>query len=161
KENIMDNEVLRKELINLLKEEQAHVGIENAIRGVKHNLINKRPGNEEHTLWELFEHMRITQEDILRYTLDTSWKSPSWPDEYWPKPTDEATQEKWDKSVRGFYKDFQEVIKLVENISIDLTSQIPGGEGRTYLREILLIADHNAYHLAQIILTRKLLGDWK
>jgi hypothetical protein len=104
--------------------------------------------------------MRIAQEDILRYTLDSSWKSPGWPDGYWPPPDERVTDEKWKASVAGFFSDREELVNLVKNSSLDLTAEIPHGEGRTYLREVLLVADHNAYHLGQIVQTRKALGDW-
>jgi hypothetical protein len=104
--------------------------------------------------------MRIAQEDILRYTLDASWVSPDFPEGYWPKETDEVTEEAWEASVAAFFADLEAVIRLVGDQNLDLTSEIPHGEGRTYLREILLVADHNAYHLGQIAQTRKALGDW-
>jgi hypothetical protein len=109
------------------------------------------------------EHMRIAQEDILRYTLDAAWQSPEWPGGYWPPPApaDRITDEMWEASVKAFFSDLEEVIKLVSDPDIDLTASIPHGDGKTYLREVLLVADHNAYHLGQIVQTRKLLGDWK
>ena len=104
--------------------------------------------------------MRIAQEDILRYTLDKTWKSPPFPSGYWPSNNDNLTDEIWEKSVSDFFNDLNEVIELVGNSSIELTSQIPHGEGRTYLREILLVADHNVYHVGQIVQIRKILGNW-
>ncbi|MGE5680133.1 MAG: DinB family protein [Bacillota bacterium] len=156
----MQEDVLREALISLLKDENAHANIESALKDITPDIINKHAGKNTHTIWQLLEHMRITQEDIIRYTIDTSWKSPQWPEGYWPKDEDNATKEQWDHSVKRFFKDLDETVELIKNVNIDLTSQIPGGEGRTYLREILLIADHNSYHISQIILTRKLLGSW-
>ena len=105
--------------------------------------------------------MRLAQEDILRYTLDASWTSPPFPEGYWPKAAETVTEEMWAASVAAFFADLEETIKLTQDSSVDLTAEIPHGEGRhTYLREILLIADHNAYHLGQRVQTRKALGDW-
>jgi hypothetical protein len=104
--------------------------------------------------------MRLAQEDILRYTLDSAWESPPWPDSYWPAGVETVTDEMWQDSVEKFSSDLKEVAALVCDSSIDLTSEIPHGEGRTYLRQVMLVADHNAYHLGQIVQLRKLLGDW-
>ena len=104
--------------------------------------------------------MRLAQEDILRYTLDPDWVSPTFPEGYWPVDSNPVTQSDWDNSVANFLRDLGDVIKIVEDESIDLTAQIPHTEGHTYLREILLVADHNAYHLGQIAQIRKELGDW-
>ena len=103
--------------------------------------------------------MRLAQEDILRYTLDPAWKSPAWPEGYWPAQPDPRDDE-WNASVSVFEADLQHVVALTRDASRDLTAAIPHGEGRTYLRQILLVADHNAYHLGQIVQTRKLLGAW-
>ena len=97
--------------------------------------------------------MRLAQEDILRYTLDPSWESPEWPDGFWPSDSDKMTEEVLKNSVSGFFRDLDELIAIVKNPEFDLTSQIPHGEGHTYLREILLVADHNAYHLGKIVRT--------
>jgi CheY-like chemotaxis protein len=96
----------------------------------------------------------------LRATLDASWQSPVWPDGYWPAPPDKLTEDMWSASVTGFFADLDEVMTLVQNPDLELNAQIPHGEGRTYLREVLLVTDHNAYHLGQIVQTRKLLGNW-
>jgi uncharacterized damage-inducible protein DinB len=156
----MKDAVLRKNLIELLRGGQAHITAKSALNGIKPNLRNVRPAAGLHSVWEELEHIRIAQEDILRYTLDASWKSPDWPDGYWPTDTGSLTEEIWSASVSDFFSDLEEVIALVQNSNLDLTVQIPHGEGRTYLREVLLVADHNAYHLGQIVQTRKLLGDW-
>jgi hypothetical protein len=112
-------------------------------------------------VYEELEHMRLAQEDILRYSLDASWRSPKWPEGYWPKPGEAATDASWKRALDGFQRDLEEVCDLARDTSRDLTAEIPHGEGRTYLRQVLLIADHNAYHTAHIVAVRKLLGDWK
>ena len=156
----MNVSILRNNLIELLRGGHAHVTLEQALDGINPALRNTRPADGLHSVWDELEHMRLAQEDILRYTLDASWTSPPFPDGYWPKETGDPTETAWEASVAGFFADLEEVIKLVEHDSLDLTSEIPHGEGHTYLREILLVADHNAYHLGQIVQTRKALGDW-
>jgi len=157
----MDDSVLRKNLVDLLRGGHAYVTPEKALAEVKAEVRNARAADGLHSVWEELEHIRIAQEDILKYTLDPSWKSPKWPEGYWPAQADTATEEKWSDSVARFLADREKVIALIEDSSVDLTAKIPHGEGRTYLRQVLLIADHNAYHLGQIVQTRKALGDWR
>ncbi len=156
----MDDAILRESLVKLLRGKQAHVSVRQAIEGLKPELRHVRPHAGLHSVWEDLEHMRIAQEDILRYTLDASWQSPEWPGGYWPRPEEQVTDEMWESSVAAFFSDLEEVIKLVTDTTIDLTASIPHGEGKTYLREVFLVADHNAYHLGQIVQTRRLLGNW-
>lgn len=157
----MEDSVLREQLVELLRGGEAHVKTEAALANVNPKFRNVRPPADVHSVWEELEHMRIAQEDILRYALDPSWKSPEWPEGYWPSKTESVTDEMWKASVDGFTSGLEEVIKLIQNSEVDLTAKIPHGEWRTYLRQILLVADHNAYHLGQIVQARKLLGDWR
>ena len=156
----MDDSVLRDHLVKLLRGGDAYVTADKALIDVRPPSRNARTAEGLHSIWEELEHMRITQEDILRYTLDAEWESPNWPDGYWPARTEVVTEEMWTASESGFFGEREKMIELVQDTSIDLTAKIPHGEWRTYLREILLVADHNAYHLGQIVQTRKALGDW-
>ncbi|MCI0489000.1 MAG: DinB family protein [Blastocatellia bacterium] len=156
----MNDSVLREQLVTLLEKGEAHTSARRALSGIDPELRSVRPAEGVHSIWEELEHMRMAQEDILRYTLDAGWKSPPWPEGYWPGPTSNVTEEMWANSVAGFFSDLEEVIELARNPRIDLTARIPHGGDHTYLREILLVADHNAYHLGQIVQTRKALGDW-
>ena len=156
----MNDSVLRENLVELLRGGHAHVSAEKALAGVKPELRNKRPAEGLHSVWEELEHLRIAQEDILLYTIDESWESPGFPAGYWPAKVEIVTDEMWSASVKDFFDDLEELVRLAENTEIDLTAKIPHGEGRTYLREILLAADHNTYHLGQLVQTRKALGDW-
>ena len=156
----MNDTIFRQNLIELLQGGQAHVTPKDVLTGIQLELRHVRPAEGLHSVWEELEHLRLAQADILRYTLDASWQSPSWPDGYWPAPTDHPTEERWSASVSGFFANLDDVIALAQNPEIDLTAHIPHGEGRTYLREILLVADHNAYHLGQIVQIRKMLGNW-
>lgn len=156
----MEDSVLREQLVDLLRGGEAHIKAETVLTDVSPKFRNVRPTPAVSSVWEELEHMRTAQEDILRYTLDPSWKSPEWAAGYWPGSSDDVTDEMWKLSVDRFFSDLEEVIKLVQDANVDLTAKIPHGEWRTYLREILLVADHNAYHLGQIVQARKLLGDW-
>jgi len=156
----MNDSILRQSLVELLRGGQAHATAKQALDGLNPAFRNVRPTTDGHSVWEEWEHMRLAQEDILRYTLDASWISPSFPEGYWPKATEQPTEETWAASVSAFFADLEEVIKLTLDTNVDLTAQIPHGEGHTYLREILLIADHNAYHLGQIVQIRKALDAW-
>ncbi len=150
----MDDKALRKELIELLKGGQAHSTLVEVLKDLPPELCNKQPQKGIRSVYEELEHMRLAQEDILRYTIDPSWESPEWPDGFWPSDSDEFTEELLENAVSGFFSDLDELIALVKNPEFDLTSQIPHGEeGHTYLREILLVADHNAYHLGKIVRT--------
>jgi len=157
----MEETVLRAQLVELLDGGEAHIKADAALANVSPQFRNVRPAPKVHSIWEELEHLRIAQADILQYTIDASWKSPEFPGGFWPSKAENVTDEMWKGSVEGFFADLEEVITLVQDVKLDLTAAIPHGEGRTYLREILLVADHNAYHLGQIVQARKLLGDWR
>jgi len=157
----MNENVLRQALRAMLRKGQAHVTTEGALKGLPPAARGRRPSPALHSVYEELEHMRIAQEDIIRYALDRSWRSPEFPKGYWPDPNTEVTDALWTKAVEGFRASVAEATALAEDPSRDLTAEIPHGEGRTYLRQILLVADHNAYHTAQIVAIRKLLGNWK
>lgn len=157
----MDDKTLRKTVVELLRGGSAHLSAEAALRDVSPKLRHVRPAEGVHSVWEELEHLRLAQEDILQYTLDPSWQSPAWPAGYWPANVDEVTDEMWSDSVQRFSADLEALIDLASDEKIDLTAKIPHGEGHTYLRELLLAADHNAYHLGQLVQARKLLGDWR
>lgn len=156
----MDQTALRNNLLELLNGGIAFVTLEDALKGLKSENRGAHPAGNLHSVWEVLEHMRIAQEDILRYTLDPSWRSPEWPRGYWPDPQQKLTTTMWSSTVKRFFADLDQLKSLVRNREIDLTAEIPHGEGRTYLREVLLAADHNAYHAGQIVMIRRLLGDW-
>ncbi len=155
----MDDKALRKNLIELLKGGQAHITPEEVLKDLKPEICKVRPQEGVHSIYEEIEHMRIAQEDILRYTLDPTWESPEWPDGCWPSDNDKITQVILNGAVSGFFKDLKELKRLVRNLKFDLTAKIPHGEGHTYLREVLLVADHNAYHLGKIVQKLKQLGE--
>ncbi len=156
----MDNTRLRRNLLELLNGGIAYAPVKSALARLKPENRGARAHAAVHSIWEELEHMRIAQEDILRYTLDPTWKSPAWPAGYWPPANAKPAAARWNSTVKRFLADMDELKALVRNPKFDLTAEVPHGEGRTYLRQVLLAADHNAYHTGQIILIRKLLGDW-
>lgn len=157
----MDDAVVRQSLEDLLTQANAHVSTRRSLENVATDKRDVRPTPETHSVWEQLEHMRIAQEDILRYTLDSSWRSPEWPAGYWPLAAARVTDEEWSRSIARLFADLDEVVAIARSPNVDLTAPIPHGEGRTYLRQILLVADHNAYHVGQIVVVRRLLGDWR
>jgi len=152
---------LHSVLTDYLKGDQSYANIEKILNNINADNINKRVSAESNTIWELLEHIRITQEDILKYSLDPQWISPSWPEGHWPDRNIEASSEMMRSSVEQILSDYIKVCELAGNTSINLLSKIPHGEWRTYLREILLVIEHNAYHLGQLVFLRKYFNDWK
>jgi hypothetical protein len=157
----MDERKLRRQLVELLRGGSAHVTWTEALDGLRPANRAKVPRPGLHSVWQLVEHVRIAQEDILRYALEPGWKSPKWPDGYWPT-VKEPTAREWKASLAAFRRDLEAVVGMVLDPAIDLTAAIPHGQGgHTYLREALLVADHNAYHVGEVVDARRLLGDWK
>jgi hypothetical protein len=156
-----NDKALREHLLYLLREGGAHATFEAAIKGLPADLQGKRPKGAEHSPWELLEHMRIAQWDILEFCRDANHQSPKWPDDYWPKSPVPPTTTAWAKSVRAFREDLASLCRLIEDPSTDLYARLPHGDGQTILREALLVADHTAYHLGALVLVRRLLGAWK
>lgn len=158
----MAHSILKKHLLNLLSFEGAHIGFDEAVRGLGPKLRAKKIKGSPHTIWDLVEHMRIAQWDILEFSRDGKHVSPKFPEGYWPKPNTPPTDTAWKKSIAGFRHDLGEMKKLVEEADEEkLYAPIAHGDGQTLLREALLIADHNAYHLGQVVSLRKMLGAWK
>jgi hypothetical protein len=158
----MENEAkLRQHLVSLLTEPNAHATFDQAVEKLAADKRGVRPAGLEHSAWELLEHLRFTQWDILDFSRNPDYKEAKWPDAYWPKSPAPPTETAWDESIASFRKDLKEFCALIEDKSTDLYAKIPHGSGQTVLREAMLIADHNAYHVGQLILVRQLLGAWK
>ena len=158
----MNDSSLQKHLINLLSFEGAHVGLEEAVRGLAPELRGKKIKGAPHTAWQLVEHMRIAQWDILEFSRDAKHVSPKFPEGYWPKSDAPPSEAAWKKSIASFRQDLEEMKKVVaEADEQQLYARIPHGDGQTLLREALLVADHNSYHLGQLVMLRKMLGAWK
>ncbi len=160
----MNDRYLRKQIVDLLRGGGAHLSFEEAVAGLPARLRGVKPAGAAHTAWQLLEHMRIAQWDILEFSRNPAHVSPEFPSGYWPRtevPPDGAA---WRKSVALFCADLAAMQKLVEDPKRDLYARIQHPEAKaehTLLREALLVADHNAYHLGQVVLLRRLLGVWK
>jgi uncharacterized damage-inducible protein DinB len=152
---------LRQQVLNLLKGGNAHATFDDAVKNFPPELRGKTPKGAEHSAWQVLEHLRIAQWDILQFSRDPQHKSPDWPSGYWPAKAAPPDDKAWDKSVRAFRRDLKALSEMVADESIDLFARIPHGDGQTVLREALLAADHNAYHIGQLVLVRRLLGAWK
>jgi hypothetical protein len=152
---------LRKHLAFLLTKGGAHATFEEAVKDVPAAARGKVPEGAAHSLWDLMEHMRIAQGDILQFSTDAKYKSPKFPKGYWPKTSAPPNAKAWDKCIKDFLADRDAMVKLIEKKSTDLFAEIPHGEGQTILREVMLVADHNSYTVGEIVITRRLLGVWK
>jgi hypothetical protein len=152
---------LRVQLTKLLKGGEAHATLENAVEKFPEALRGVVPKGAEHSAWQELEHLRLAQEDILDFSINPGYKAKEWPKEYWPATAAPPDANAWDASVAGYLKDREALCALVEDSKTDLYAKIPHGDGQTILREALLAADHNAYHIGQLVLLRRLLGAWK
>lgn len=148
---------LREHLLYLLRGGGAHIKFDEALGDFPLSLINARAEGVPYTPWRLLEHMRIAQRDILEFSRDARHVSPPWPEGYWPDKSEDASEDDWRRSVESFRSDLKEMEALVEDPSTDLYARIRHGDGQTVLREALLVADHNAYHLGALVTLRRAL----
>jgi uncharacterized damage-inducible protein DinB len=157
---MIDEKALRAQLVKLLDYEEAHVGFDRAVKGIAPRLRGAVPDGAEHSLWQLLEHLRIAQADILEFCVNAKYTEKKWPDDYWPKAPAPRNAAAWTKAIAAYQRDRKALQRLAANPKIDLAAAIPHGTGQTYLREILLVADHNGYHIGQIVALRRRLGIW-
>jgi hypothetical protein len=153
------DKMLRTHLKQLLDWEDAHINFDTAVDGIPENLRGTRPKGFPYSLWEILEHIRICQFDILDFCRNSHYKERAMED-FWPKSPTPAVDE-WNASIEAFQKDRNELVALTDDSNIDLFAAIPHGQGQTYLRELLLVADHNAYHVSDLVAIRRVLGIWK
>jgi hypothetical protein len=149
---------LRQHLVKVLESGEAHAEFDDAVNGFPKELRGRRPEGCPHSPWQLLEHMRIVQWDILEFTRDQKHESPVFPEGYWQKDPEPPDANAWDKAVKAFLADRKALCALVADEAVDLFAKIPHGDGQTVLREALLTADHNAYHLGQLLLLRRTFG---
>ena len=155
-----NDKLLREHLLYVLKGGGAHLDFETAIANLPAELRGAKPAGVPHTPWRLLEHMRICQWDILEFSRNPRHFSPKFPDGYWPAGDAPPNAAAWDKSLAAFRTDLRAMQDLVADPATDLFAKIPHGDGQTILREALLVADHNAYHLGQLVVVRRALGAW-
>lgn len=151
---------LREHVLYLLEGGGAHVKFDEVVAGIPPKLRGQKPAGLPHSLWMLLEHLRIAQWDILEFSRNPNHVSPKWPEGYWPRTATPPNAAAWNASVKKFRRDLNATRSLVKNPKTDLFARIPWGDGQTILREALLVADHNAYHLGQMLDARRLLGAW-
>jgi hypothetical protein len=151
----------RDQLADALGWHEAHATFDDAVEGLSPDLRGRRPPGFPHSPWELVEHLRLAQHDLLDFCRNPAYQAPSWPDGYWPQDAAPPGPRAWDESLRAYCDDRRAFQELVRNPAITLENRIPHGEGQTYLREVLLAIDHAAYHVGQLIAVRRALGAWQ
>lgn len=156
----MDDTALREHLARVLAWEDAHVGFEAAIADFPEALRGAAPEGLPWSAWQLLEHLRIAQHDILDFCRNPAYREMTWPDDYWPTSPAPPSDAAWDDAIARYLADRASAQQLAADPGVDLGARIPHGSGQTYLRELLLIADHTAYHVGQLVLVRRLLGNW-
>ena len=154
-------DAIGEHLVRLLDWQDAHVGFDKAVAGIPPDQRGARPRDFEHSPWQLLEHIRIAHGDILEFCVNAAYEhTMKWPDDYWPADPAPPSEQAWDESVAAYGRTRNEMKRLIREVS-DLTAPVPtGGEGQTYLRAILLAADHTAYHVGQLVAVRRALGIW-
>jgi hypothetical protein len=153
---------IRKQLVELLRGGQAHATFEDVVKNFPSKLRGVVPAGLPYSAWQVLEHIRIAQDDILRFSMnhDGSYRSPKWPEGYWPKSPAPPEAKSWERSVQQVQDDRDQMIRLVSDPANDLLTGFPWGQGQNLLREALLVADHTSHHLGELIVIRRLLGAW-
>lgn len=151
----------RKHVADLLDWKDAHVDFDMAVKGIPPRLRGVRPAGLPYSAWELLEHLRLAQWDILDFCINPDYRAPKWPEDYWPEAPEPPTGRAWQQSIAAFVADRRKLLRLLRDPALDLHATIPHGQGQTYVREFLLVADHNAFHLGQLVIVRRLLGAWR
>jgi hypothetical protein len=156
----MDRDPLRQQLLRLHDGVDSHMPFEEAVADFPDSAMNRRPPNVDYTPWHLVEQLRLTQADVLDYATNPQYVGRDWPREYWPDPVATATRSTWDASVAGFRHDRATIRELVADTGRDLFAVLPGTPGHTLVREVRIVADHNAYHVGEFAVLRQVMGTW-
>jgi len=154
-------DVIRRQIAETLDWAHASVGFDKALAGLAPELRARKAAGFPHSVWDLLEHMRIAQRDILDFCGKSGYVEKKWPDDYWPKTSAPQDDAAWNASIAAFKRDRAALQKIATNPKIDLASRVPQGTGQTYIRELMIIIDHNTHHLGQIIAVRRMLGAWE
>jgi len=151
---------LRQQLANALEWHDAHVDFERAVEGVPADMRGQKPQGLPYSLWQLLEHLRLSQRDVLEFCRNPNYVESKWPDDYWPQTDAPPDAAAWDKSIAAFRRDREALKALATDSRLDLFATIPHGSGQTYLRELVLMIDHNAYHIGELVAARRIIGIW-
>jgi hypothetical protein len=154
------DQAVSRQVSSLLDWQDAHAGFEKILDGIPAKLRGVAPEQIPYTPWQLLEHLRLTQRDILDFCRNPRYSEPHWPADYWPATAAPPTEKAWQESIQAFLADRAAMKQLAQDAAVDLLSPIPHGSGQTILRELLLLADHNAYHLGELVVVRRCLGIW-
>ncbi|HTW45279.1 MAG TPA: DinB family protein [Acidobacteriaceae bacterium] len=158
---IADDKILREQLVETLRGGQAHANIVDAVKDFPPEHYGSRPKGAPYSAWQLLEHIRIALNDILDFSTNPRYAALNWPGDYWPKQDAPPKLSDWDASFNAISADLEAFESLIRNPESNLYARIPWGDGQTLLREVLLVIDHNSYHIGQLVMLRKELGDWK
>lgn len=156
-----DTDVVISNLVQLLKKGNAHVSLDRALENIPFELLSQKPPELPYNIWQLAQHIRITQEDILKFSQNPLYKSPKWPEGYWPQETEPASLEEWKECLEQIRNDRESFIDMIKNSGEEIYTPFENADGQTLLREALVLADHNSYHTGEILMLRRLLNDWK
>ena len=155
-----DDSVLRNQLVELLRGGSAHADLDTCVDQFPPQFYGSKPEGSPHSAWQLLEHLRLALHDLLAFSTDPDYLAPKWPEDYWPRSESPESPQEWQKSVDALKADLTDFEKLIQDGNSNLYAKIPWGEGQSLLREVLIAADHNSYHLGQIVMLRKQLGAW-
>jgi hypothetical protein len=158
---LSNDSAIRDHVARLLAWDEAHAGFDKAVAGIPAAMRGQAPPGLPYSPWQLLEHLRRTQHDILDFCRNPDYEEMKWPDAYWPEAAAPPTGAAWDRSIADFHEDRAALQQMAKDPALDLTAVIPHGTGQTYLREFLLVADHSAYHVGELIIIRRLLKIWK
>jgi hypothetical protein len=150
----------RSAIASILDWEDAHAGFDRVVAGLPRELQGQVPHGLPYSPWQLLEHIRLTQRDILEFCRNPDYEELDWPGDYWPKSAAPPSANAWEKSVQSFRQDREALKQLALDPGVNLSATVPAGDGQTYLRELLLVADHTAYHLGELVVVRRALGAW-
>ena len=151
---------VRQQIARILDWEDAHAGFDAATEDLPADLRGRAPHGLPYSPWQLVEHIRRTQADILEFCRKGPYKEKDWPADYWPSATAPPTADAWDESIEAYRRDREALEEMAGDAAVPLTARVPHGTSQTYLRELLLVADHTAYHVGELIVVRRLLGAW-
>ncbi|MCI0449909.1 MAG: DinB family protein [Chlorobi bacterium] len=152
---------LREQLLGYIDQPHTHGSLMDAVKGLPEKYINEKPEGLPYSFWGMLEHIRLSQFDMIDFMQNPAYKELEWPKDYWPDESEKATRKMWDEAISMFQKDTETLKKIINDPEVDLFAKIPHGSGQTIFREVMQIIDHNSYHIGQLIVMRRMIGEWK